>query len=67
MHCASCVASVTRALSGLAGVAQVQVLLDEGTATLRGRGMSSAAAAEAVRSLGFEVRQPDVVAPLPGS
>jgi len=55
MHCASCVASVTRALSGLSGVAQVQVLLDEGTATLRGRGMSSVAAAEAVRSLGFEV------------
>jgi hypothetical protein len=62
MHCASCVASVTRALSGLAGVAQVQVLLDEGTATLRGKGMSRAAAAEAVQSLGFEVKQPGVVA-----
>ena len=62
MHCSSCVASVTRALSGLSGVAQVQVLLDEGTATLRGRGMSSVAAAEAVRSLGFEVTAPEAVA-----
>jgi len=62
MHCASCVASVTRALSGLAGVAQVQVLLDEGTATLRGKGMSRAAAAEAVQSLGFEVRDRGVAA-----
>ena len=62
MHCHSCVASVTRALSGIAGVAEVQVLLDEGTATLRGRGVSKAEAAAAVRSLGFEVREPDVVA-----
>lgn len=55
MHCHSCVASVTRALSGIAGVAEVQVLLDEGTATLRGRGFSTEQAEEAVRSLGFEV------------
>jgi copper chaperone CopZ len=59
MHCASCVTSVTRALSG---VAEVQVLIDEGTATLRGRDVSKAEAAAAVRSLGFEVREPDVVA-----
>lgn len=58
MHCASCVASVTRTLSGIAGVADVQVLLDEGTATLRGRGFSKDQAAEAVRSLGFEVVSP---------
>jgi hypothetical protein len=62
MHCHSCVASVTRALTGIAGVAEVQVLLDEGTATLRGRGVSRAQAAAAVRSLGFEVRDPGVVA-----
>jgi uncharacterized protein len=62
MHCHSCVASVTRALSGIAGVAEVQVLLDEGTATLRGRGMSTAQAAAAVRSLGFEVDTPGTAA-----
>ncbi len=62
MHCHSCVASVTRALAGIAGVAEVQVLLDEGTATLRGRGVSRAQAAAAIRSLGFEVSDPGVVA-----
>jgi Cu2+-exporting ATPase len=63
MHCASCVASVTRALSGVAGVEKVQVLLDEGTATLRGRGFSTEQAVEAVRSLGFEVATPTAAAP----
>lgn len=67
MHCHSCVASVTRALSGIAGVAEVQVLLDEGTATLRGRAVSRAQAAAAIRSLGFEVRDPGAAAPLPVS
>ena len=55
MHCSSCVASVTRALAGVAGVTGVEVLLDEGTATVRGRGFSTDQAAAAVRSLGFEV------------
>jgi hypothetical protein len=67
MHCASCAASVTRALSGIAGVEKVQVLLDEGTATLRGRGFSIEQAEEAVRSLGFEVKDPGAAAPLPVS
>lgn len=62
MHCASCAASVTRALSGIAGVEKVQVLLDEGTATLRGRGFSIEQAEEAVRSLGFEVATPAAAA-----
>jgi len=43
-------------------VSDVRVLLEGGTATVRGRGFSTDQALEAVRSLGFEVRQPDVVA-----
>ncbi len=62
MHCASCVASVTRALSGVAGVAEVKVLLEDGSATVRGKGFSEDQAAEAVRSLGFEVAAPGTVA-----
>ena len=62
MHCHSCVESVTRTLSSIAGVSAVQVLLEEGTATLRGRGFSKDQAAEAVRSLGFEVKDPGAAA-----
>jgi uncharacterized membrane protein YraQ (UPF0718 family)/copper chaperone CopZ len=55
MHCSSCVASVTKALSGVAGVSDVDVQLDAGTATVRGRSFSTDQAMAAIRSLGFEV------------
>jgi len=58
MRCHGCVESVTRALAGIGGVSDVEVRLDDGTATVRGEGFSSEQLAEAVSSLGFEVVAP---------
>ena len=55
MRCHGCVDSVTRALAGVAGVSNVDVRLEGGTATVRGDGFSSDQLTEAVSSLGFEV------------
>jgi uncharacterized membrane protein YraQ (UPF0718 family)/copper chaperone CopZ len=55
MRCHGCVESVTRALASVGGVADVDVRLEEGTATVRGEGFSSEQLTEAVSSLGFDV------------
>jgi uncharacterized membrane protein YraQ (UPF0718 family)/copper chaperone CopZ len=61
MRCNGCVQSLTRALAGVAGVSDVAVRLDEGTARVTGRGMARDQLLEAVTSLGFEVTNPEVL------
>jgi copper chaperone CopZ len=55
MHCNGCVQSVERALGECGGVTGVEVRLEEGRATVRGRDVSRDALEAAVRSLGFSV------------
>ncbi len=61
MRCNGCVQSLTRALSELAGVDSVDVRLEGGRATIRGRDVSPAAVREAVTSLGFTLENPDAL------
>jgi uncharacterized membrane protein YraQ (UPF0718 family)/copper chaperone CopZ len=58
MRCNGCVQSLTRALSELAGVDSVDVRLEGGRATIRGRDVSAAAVRDAVTSLGFTLENP---------
>jgi uncharacterized membrane protein YraQ (UPF0718 family)/copper chaperone CopZ len=62
MRCNGCVQSLTRALSGVAGVTDVAVRLEEGTARVAGRDVAADQLLEAVNSLGFEVTNPEVLA-----
>jgi copper chaperone CopZ len=61
MRCNGCVQSLTRALAGVAGVSDVVVRLEDGTARVTGRGMARDQLLEAVTSLGFEVTNPEVL------
>jgi Cu+-exporting ATPase len=61
MRCNGCVQSLTRALSGVAGVTDVAVRLEEGTASVTGRDVAADQLFEAVNSLGFEVTNPEVL------
>jgi len=54
MNCNHCVQSVTRALSGCAGVERADVVLDTGSARVAGRGLTTGQLKESVESLGFE-------------
>jgi copper chaperone CopZ len=54
MSCNHCVQSVTRALSGCAGVQQVEVELEPGSARITGDGLATDELLEAVDSLGFK-------------
>lgn len=57
MHCNGCVQSVERALGECGGVTGVEVRLEEGRATVRGRDVSRADLDAAVRSLGFSTAE----------
>jgi len=57
MHCNGCVQSLQRALGEVAGVSGVEVRLEDGSARVRGRGVSLPALEAAVRSLGFTVAE----------
>lgn len=57
MHCNGCVQSVERALGECGGVTGVEVRLEEGRATVRGRDVSREALEAAVRSLGFSTAE----------
>jgi copper chaperone CopZ len=54
MNCNHCVQSVTRALSGCAGVERVEVELEPGSARIVGDGLATEELLKAVDSLGFK-------------
>ena len=58
MRCNGCVQSLTRALTEVAGVDSVDVQLEGGRATIRGRDVSPDAVRDAVTSLGFTLQNP---------
>ena len=55
MRCNGCVQSLTRALGECRGVSEVEVRLEDGSATIQGRDFSHDDLTEAVTSLGFTV------------
>jgi copper chaperone CopZ len=55
------VQSLTRALAGVAGVSDVAVRLEDGTARVIGSDVAGKELLEAVASLGFEVTNPEVL------
>jgi uncharacterized membrane protein YraQ (UPF0718 family)/copper chaperone CopZ len=55
MNCNGCVQSLQRALSECRGVSEAEVRLEDGTAAVRGRGISEDDLTDAVTSLGFTV------------
>jgi copper chaperone len=55
MTCAHCVASVREELSGVAGVADVDVELASGRLTVAGEGFGDDAVRAAVEAAGYEV------------
>lgn len=56
MSCQHCVASVTRALSEIAGITDVQVNLEKGEATFNEQNpVSSETIKDAITKIGFEV------------
>jgi uncharacterized membrane protein YraQ (UPF0718 family)/copper chaperone CopZ len=61
MSCNGCVQSLTRALADVAGVSEVDVRLQDGTARVEGSRLESGAILEAVASLGFEVTNPEIL------
>lgn len=61
MRCNGCVQSLTRALGEVTGVTRVEVRLEDGAARVEGREMSGNGLAEAVRSLGFSLDNPQVL------
>ncbi|MFN0095894.1 MAG: heavy-metal-associated domain-containing protein [Dehalococcoidia bacterium] len=54
MTCDHCVHAVTSALSGVPGVAEAQVSLDDKAATVRGDAFDVTALIEAVKEEGYE-------------
>jgi len=62
MRCNGCVQSLTRALASVAGVSDVAVRLEDGTARVTGSGVVGEELLAAVQSLGFEVTNPEVLA-----
>jgi hypothetical protein len=56
MSCGHCVNSVERALRESAGVDEVRVSLDEGSALVRGASLKADALREAVEKLGYQVK-----------
>ena len=62
MSCNGCVQSLTRAISGIAGVTAVDVRLDDGIARVTGRDLAGDRLHGAVTSLGFEVKNPEILA-----
>jgi uncharacterized membrane protein YraQ (UPF0718 family)/copper chaperone CopZ len=62
MNCNGCVQSLTRALRDCTGVTGVDVRLDDGTARVSGNGLVGDQLLQAVRSLGFELENPEVLA-----
>ncbi len=63
MHCAGCVTGVTRAIEACAGVDSVVVDLARREATVTGARIDGAEILARVRGLGFEVGNPEVLAP----
>ena len=61
MRCNGCVQSLTRALKAVGGVSDVTVRLEDGTARVTGRDVPGDQLLDAVRSLGFEVTNPEVL------
>ncbi len=55
MHCQHCVAAVTEALNGVAGVEKVAVSLENNNAVVEGNGFADTALKEAVEDTGFDV------------
>jgi copper chaperone len=56
MSCQHCVASVTKALSGIAGIADVQVNLEKGEATFNEKSpVAKDTIKDAITKIGFEV------------
>ena len=58
MTCRHCADSVTKALSGLAGISGVNVDLRKGMATVSGSGVDLAAVKSAIEDLGFDADVP---------
>ncbi|MEO8431877.1 MAG: heavy metal translocating P-type ATPase [Acidobacteriota bacterium] len=56
MHCASCVSTIERALTGVPGVREASVNLGTGRAQVRGEALDGAMLADAVRATGYEAR-----------
>jgi Cu+-exporting ATPase len=56
MHCASCVTTIEKALSGVPGVAEASVNLGTARAEVRGAGLDASRLAEAVRASGYDAR-----------
>jgi len=61
MRCNGCVQSLTRALGEIAGVTAVDVRLDDGIARVTGRDLAGDRLQGAVTSLGFEVKNPEIL------
>ena len=56
MSCQHCVASVTKALSGIAGISDVKINLEKGEATFSEKSpVSKETIREAITKIGFEV------------
>ena len=56
MRCGHCVASVTSALSAIAGISEVNIALDKGEATFKqSREVPMAEIKKAIEAIGFEV------------
>jgi len=59
MNCSHCSGSVTRTLSEIPGVTDVQVFLDDGRAVIQGSDLDAQAMATAVDGLGFKAQPKD--------
>ena len=54
IHCGHCAAAIKDEVSGVAGVAAVDVDLDAKVVTIRGEGLSDEALREAIEEAGYE-------------
>jgi len=63
MHCASCVATIERALTEVPGVASASVNLGTGRAQVEGEGLNHARLIEAVRETGYDAKPARAVSP----
>ncbi len=59
MNCSHCSGSVTRTLSEISEVSDVQVFLDDGYAVIRGKNLNSQVLTDAVDGLGFKAQLKD--------
>lgn len=58
MSCSHCVASISNAVGGVAGVRDVNIDLDAKRVEVEGDGLDPAPVAQAIRDAGYEPEQP---------